>query len=246
MQAISYSGASAGVREDLVRAHRRAWDRIAGPGTWFTGAERVAIAAEARAALACPLCRQRKEALTPYGNAGEHQASDALPAALVDAVHRIRTDPSRLKRSWFEGVLAAGVSRNQYVEALGVLVAVVAVDTFCRGIGVAKPSLPEPRAGEPSRYEPEGLAHDRAWVPVLQPDAVGPAEADLYPGGMAKNSRKAMSMVPDEVRGFFDLLETHYYAPDQQWDFANEYRAISHAQTELIASRVSVLNGCAY
>lgn len=246
MQAISYGDAPTGVREDLDRAHRRAWERIAASGTWFTGVERVAIAAEARAALDCPLCRQRKEALTPYAIADEHQASGPLPAALVDAVHRIRTDPSRLKRSWFEGVLAAGISRNQYVEALGVLVTVVAVDTFCRGIDVAPSALPEPQAGEPSRYEPEGLAYDRAWVPVLQPDAVRPAEADLYPGGKAMNSKKAMSMVPDEVRGFFDLLVTHYYAPEQQWDFANEYRAISHAQTELIAGRVSALNGCAY
>jgi AhpD family alkylhydroperoxidase len=30
------------------------------------------------------------------------------------------------------------------------------------------------------------------------------------------------------------------------WDFANEYRAISHAQIELIAGRVSVLNQCFY
>lgn len=246
MQAISYDDAPAEVREDLARARQRAWERIAAPGTWFTGAERVALAAEARAALDCPLCRQRKAALTPYGVTGEHQASGALPAALVDAVHRIRTDPGRLKRSWFEGVLAAGISRNQYVEALGVLVTVVAVDTFCRGIGVQPPALPEPQAGEPSRYEPDGLAYDQAWVPVLQPEAAGPAEADLYPGGAAMNSKKAMSMVPDEVRGFFDLLVAHYYAPEQQWDFANEYRAISHAQTELIAGRVSVLNGCAY
>ncbi len=29
-------------------------------------------------------------------------------------------------------------------------------------------------------------------------------------------------------------------------DFATEYRAISHAQIELVAGRVSSLNGCVY
>ena len=38
------------IREDLVLAHRRAWDLLAEPGTWWNGRERVAIAAEARAA----------------------------------------------------------------------------------------------------------------------------------------------------------------------------------------------------
>jgi hypothetical protein len=38
------------VREDLAAAHDRAWARLARAGTWWTGAERVAIAAEARRA----------------------------------------------------------------------------------------------------------------------------------------------------------------------------------------------------
>ena len=59
-------------------------------------------------------------------------------------------------------------------------------------------------------------------------------------------SRRAMSMVPDEVRGFFDLVSTQYLGPEQQWDFENEYRAISHSQIELVAGRVSALNGCVY
>ena len=34
------------------------------PGTWLTGAERVAIASETRNAPNCTLCKQRKDALS--------------------------------------------------------------------------------------------------------------------------------------------------------------------------------------
>ena len=47
---ISYANATVAVREDLPAAHRRAWDSLTRPGSWYTGAERVAIAAEIRAA----------------------------------------------------------------------------------------------------------------------------------------------------------------------------------------------------
>ena len=55
-----------------------------------------------------------------------------------------------------------------------------------------------------------------------------------------------MSLVPAEVRSFFDLV-THQYLPGEVMrDFSREYRAISHAQIELLAARVSALNRCLY
>jgi len=53
---------------------------------------------------------------------------------------------------------------------------------------------------------------------------------------------KAMSLVPDEVRGFFDLVSHQYMPPLAMRDFSREYRAISHFQIELLAARVSALN----
>ena len=46
MPPFSYAGAALPVREDLPATHRRAWRRLAEPGTWWSGRERVAIAAE--------------------------------------------------------------------------------------------------------------------------------------------------------------------------------------------------------
>ena len=68
-------------------------------GTWWTGAERVAMLAEARAARACALCAERKAALPPYAVAADHDATARLPAPVVDAVQRLATDPRRITES---------------------------------------------------------------------------------------------------------------------------------------------------
>jgi len=136
MQAISYSAACVPVRDDFAAAHTRFWQRLASPGAWWTGAERVAIAAEGRHARHCALCQARQAALTPAAVAGHHDHLGALPAAAVDVIHRVVTDPGRLSRQWFQETLAAGLSVEQYVEILGTLVALVSIDSFCRGIGV--------------------------------------------------------------------------------------------------------------
>ena len=77
---IAYQSAPVAVREDLIEAHRRAWRRIAEPGTWWSGEQRVAIAAETRNALSCSLCRDRKAALSPNAVEGEHERLGVLPA----------------------------------------------------------------------------------------------------------------------------------------------------------------------
>ena len=57
---------------------------------------------------------------------------------------------------------------------------------------------------------------------------------------------QAMSLVPAEVKGFFDICAQQYQTGAQMYDFENEFRAISHAQIELVAGRVSALNQCVY
>jgi len=241
-----YAASPAPVREDIVQAHRRVWERMARPGTWWTGAERVAMAAEARHATACALCRERKRALSPYGAPGAHDTLGVLPSNVVDVVHRIRTDPGRLTRAWHEGVMASGLADAQYVEIVGVVITVVGADTFARAVGAPPAPLPEPLPGEPSRRRPDGAKDQGAWVPMIAPeDASGP-EADLY--GEARfvpNIRRALSLVPAEARAFGDLGSVHYFAIDDMMDLTRR-RAITRPQIELLAARVSALNQCFY
>src|SRR5215831_14194413 len=106
MQAISYSAALVPVRDDFAAAHTRFWQRLASPGAWWTGAERVAIAAEVRQTRHCMLCRERQKALTPAAIEGQHDHLSTLPEAAVEVIHRVVTDPGRLPRLWFEKTMA--------------------------------------------------------------------------------------------------------------------------------------------
>ena len=242
------------VRRDIVEAHRKAWHRLARPGAWLDGATRLAVAAETRHAAHCTLCRRRKEALSPASVSGRHASLGRLPEPVVEQIHAIVGDPGRLTRRWFETVLASGTSDAEYVEIVGVVATVVSIDTFCRAIGVAAHPLPEAEAGAAHRRRPK-TAHQRgeAWVPMIHPkDLEGELEtgeerllADYW-GGVSANIRRALSLVPEEAFAWFELVETQYLPGKWMRDFANEYRAITHAQIELIAGRVSVLNQCFY
>ena len=242
-----YGSSRVAIRDDLAKAHDRAWERIGRPGTWWDGAQRVAIAAATRHASACTLCRWRKEALSPAAMEGTHDSLGELSEVMVEVVHRVRNDPGRLSERWYRGVVAAGLSEEQYVEAVSVVAHIVAIDSMARGLGLDSLPLPRPQAGAPSRRRPVAAKSGGAWVPWLEPADLSDAEADLYPTGRpAANIMKAMSLVPDEVRGFFDLVSHQYMPPLAMRDFSREYRAISHSQIELLAARVSALNQCLY
>jgi len=244
--AVDYEGAQVPVREDLRDAHRFLLDHIRSPGTWWTGGERVAIAAEARGAARCALCRERRKSLSPGAVQGRHDGPHTLPENVVDAVHRIRSDPARLSRSWFDAVIAGGLEVTRYVELVSVTSVMAGLDYFARALGVAPLPLPTPLAGEPSRHRPAGAKDGGAWVPIIDPpDASGP-EADLYGGGgFVPNIVRAMSLVPDEVRVLRRSTDAHY-VPVAQIPDPTYHRALARPQMELVAARVSALNQCFY
>ncbi len=245
MSAIDYGDAPVPVREDIIAAHGRAWQRIARPGTWHSGEIRVRIAAETRNAANCGLCAARKQALSPYGVAGDHDRMGALPDVMVEAIHRIATDPGRLTRAWYRGLIDDGLAASEYVETVGVVCTTISIDTFARAMGMDPLPLPQPAAGEPGRVRPASASQGPAWVPWIAPGDAAEDERDLFSPEHA-NIHRAMSLVPAEARGFFDLVETQYLQRHQMRDFANEFRAIAHAQIELIAGRISAINQCVY
>jgi len=165
----------------------------------------------------------------------------------VEVVHRVRTDPARLTRRWFDSLIESGLTPEQYVEIVSVVAHVVAVNTFARGVWISPLPLPCPARSAPTRRRPSGAKPGAAWVPWIEPEDLARAEADIYPRGRAPaNIHKAMSLVPAEVKSFFDLCEHQYLGALEMRDFGREYRAITHAQIELLAARVSALNRCFY
>ncbi len=245
MSDISYASAPVMVRDEIAEAHRRAWQRLAEPGTWWTGKERVAIAAEVRNAQNCKLCKENKAALSPYSVKGKHDSLEILPDEVVDVIHRVVTDPGRLSKEWFDRTIASGIEDTQYVEIIGVIITVVSIDSLCRGIGVPPHPLPKPLEGEPSRHRPKSAKPEGAWVPMIPNGKAKGPEADLYQEGRYPNVGRALSLVPNEVRGLKDLIAAHY-VPVHQVINVNIERSINRAQMELIAGRVSALNQCFY
>jgi hypothetical protein len=245
---FDYSSVDYEIRQDMPDAYREVWRKIANPGNWWRGADRVAIAAEVRNARHCELCRQRKAALSPYSVNGGHKTSTNLPQVAVDAVYRITTDASRLTETWLKQCEAEGLNHEKYIELLGVVVAVISIDAFHRAIGLPLEDLPQHVAGEPTGNRPNVDVAMGAWVPTVSIEAAVGSEADLYNGKrQTGNVIAAMSLVPDSVR-LMKLLSGVQYLPLSQLTHleSNAGRDISRPQMELLAGRVSSLNDCFY
>lgn len=233
------------IRVELQAAHRRVWDRLARPGTWLDGPTRIRVAAETRQAPGCALCARCKATLSPYTVEGTHDGRGELPDNWIEMIHRIVADPGRLTHAWYRRMLASGIADTEYVEILSVIAHVTAIDTFARGLGIAAPPLPAPLPGAPPRYRPAEARQNEAWAPNIAWGEHGPSESDYFAGPPA-NIRRALTLVPDEARSFFDLVAHQYLPGPAMRDFGREYRAITHAQIELLAGRVSAINQCVY
>jgi hypothetical protein len=247
MLAFSYSDSPYTIRETLSVAYREFWARLAIPGSWWTGAERVAIAQESRNAVSCNFCAERKEALSPYSFDGEHQHDGVLDPLAVDAVHRIVTDQARITQSYVEDNQAGGLSKEQYVELAGIVTVTLSIDEFNRSLSLPLEPLPEAEEGEPTQYRPGHAVEGTGFVPMIPTEGnVGP-EADLWPEGVDANVLRAFSVVPDAVRDWRLIGDAQYLSlPGMQIFEGDTGRSIDRMQIELVAARVSSHNECFY
>ena len=215
------------VRDDMATALRRSWADIGRPGTWWTGPERVAIAALARAERV-----QRTE--PPWSRDHSQPLPAPLPEKAVEAARKIGADPTHLDRDWAEGVIAE-LGDAPYVELASVVVATVAADAFCEAMGIEHEPLPEPEGGEPTRERPDGMGDIGAWVPVQVVD------------WNRANVARALSLVPEGVRTFFRMVVAMYSGTGTDFnEMVWNHRPLARPQVELIAARVSALNECFY
>ena len=155
---FSYLESDWPVTDRIREAHVRSWQRLAAPGDWWTGAERVSIAAESRRASAL---------VDGLPDSGPGPAS--LPDAATFAVHKLIGDLPNVTREWYEETIAAeGMSDAHYIELLGVVVHVWSVDEFHRALNIPLEPLPEPIGGDPSRVRPSGLKQNGSWPPTIR------------------------------------------------------------------------------
>ncbi|MEE9298556.1 MAG: hypothetical protein V3V29_05930 [Acidimicrobiia bacterium] len=207
----SLDGAVVDVRPDIVALFRREWSRLAAPGSSWTGAERVAIASQARAA-----------------RAGEEGLGGDLPPSAVAAARLLGAVPAQADSSLVETwVSDAGPER--YVELLGVVARLAAVDSFHRGVGAEAPPLPDPDPGLPTGEVDPAARRGPAWVPMV--------------GGAS--IVHALSLVPAESRAQEDMHGPLYLTYEGMQDLVF-VGGLTRAQMELVAARTSALNECFY
>ncbi len=248
MTAFQFSDSPFPIRDDLKQAYQAYWHDLASPGTWWSGAERVAIANETRAAVRCSYCAERKKALSPYNFPGQHDDSgpSSLSPAAIDAVHRIITDQSRITKSYLDSNAEDGLTSLAFVELLGVAVTVFSRDESMRALGFDLEPLPAAIEGEPSRYTPEGLNTDTGIVPMIG-NTPGERERDLWPAERSANVLRALSAVPNAVREWMSVATAQYLSMYQMMTMMGDtHRSLNRMQMELVAGRVSSHNECFY
>lgn len=188
---------------------------LASAGTWLTGTQRVAVAGEARAA---------------------DGATDTPPDRrdpMLAAAHRIATAPATITEPWIDQLEANGLDRLAYVEVVGIVARLAAIDTYVWAAGRPPLELPEPVAGEPSRQLVDGARQRSAWVPIA-----GGARATTTVSAVAAEARaratlSAMLYLDD------DLVGTAAQG-------GGDRGGLRRAQVEVVAARVSYRNDCFY
>ncbi len=218
------------IREELDAAHAAAMADWSAPGTWWTGAQRLAIVAEVRRA-------RDAEVLTPWQvpSSVDGLVPDgyALPGPIVDVVWRLTNHPGTLTADWHASILASGVEALAYVEVVSIVSQVNCVDRFADALGLERLSIPEVQDGEPSRAVPADAEVRLHWVPTT--DIRGP------------NVWLALSGVPDELAARSRLSATQYVDGEAVFgDVISDRFSLQRVQMELVAARTSKLNECFY
>lgn len=250
MDSFSYNDSPYPVREDIKTAYRDAWKAIGSAGTWWTGAERVEIAAESRAAVDCQLCKERKQALSPFSVTGDHDTAPgcSLDPIAIDLIHRVTTDSGRLSQSYMDSVRSKGLTSEHCIELIGVVVLALSIDDFHRALGLELEPLPTPIAGDPTRVKisPDRLDYETGFFPMLKQEEATGNEADLWPAGRGANVVRALSVVPNAIRDYRQVMAAQYVDMLDLPNFKASNGSLNRMQAEVVATAVSAENECYY
>ncbi len=238
-----YSDATLRVPEVIDTCHREQLDSFARPGTWFDGAERRAIVAEARRARV----HAGLQALQSAGAEAEGDLSE--PVRRIARTVAVRTND--LDRSFVDEARSEGLTDEQYVETVGIVARCLSLDVFARGIRCRTRPVPAPASGEPTRVRPEAATGEGAWVPTVPGGKQGGEDAIVVYGSghpaAAPFIFRGLSLVPPEAQGLIAMGAAQYVPIDDFMDFGYRYESGVHrSEVETVAARVSALNECFY
>lgn len=225
MPSFAYEGLPHPVREEVAAVQHSVWERIGRPGSWWTGPERVAIAAQARAARAQRATHASLRTGFPPPEGGLFEGAAVVARTIAADVHRI-------DRTWADKQVAA-LGDAAYAELAAVVVCVCAIDTYADALGVGYEPLPEALVGEPDRARNESVAEVGAYLPLQEP-------------WQGPNVGRALSLVPEQNLMFMSLVMQMYGGRNDFFNLVWEDGPLSRPQVELLAARVSAVSECFY
>jgi hypothetical protein len=235
-----YEDSSLPVRADLEAAHQAQCDRFGQPGTWGSGAQRIAVIAAARQACIDAGVLEASED-------GGAMSDMELPKVVQDIIATVAVSPKDVDLDFYNAAIGSGLSDAEYTEIVGLVSFITNLDVFARGIGVPLRPLPEAQAGEPSRVRPPEAVQEQAFVPTIPNPPEGGEVAKAMYGSFKPYIMRAMSLVPEEFNDHIALERAQYLPLERimEYDF-NHHDGLTRPQAEVVAGRVSALNDCFY
>ena len=236
-----YQDSNYPVRSDLANLHATQIDQLANAGAWSSGEQRLAVAGEIRRSFYDNRVQER-----PVDPGYESQLELTKPAK--DLIRELTNEPQGFSENSYDAARSGGLSEEEYVEMVGIIARLTAIDVFARGIGVPLRSLPAAKRGEPSRVRPAAARIEMAWVPTVPNLPEGGEEAkELYGQDYHPYIFRSLSLVPDEMKYHIELENIQYLPKNNILikDYQH-HEDFSRAQAETVAGRVSAINECFY
>lgn len=221
------------VRDDLADAHRLAWEHLASPGSWFTAAQRVELAATVIFAITEPEPAPPWVAVTTTDRLS---ADLAAPTAAHDLAYRLARHAGTITAD-VHSAAAAELGELAYIEVCAIVSTAAAVGHFCRNIGIDVPLFPTPVDGAPTGDQPaDVVSAELNWVPVAAPPDQTAAVVQAY------------SAVPAELENTWRMASAQYMPEEEMIhaDWSRRAGGLSRPQAELVAARVAQLRECFY
>lgn len=237
-----YADASVPVPKAITDCHQDEIASFSAPGGWMTGEERHAIVSYCRHVRAAAGLQVADTA------EGETRPAALLPSGTLSLIELLATHPKDFTRKDYEAAVASGMSDEEYVELVGLVARASGIDVFARGIGASPRALLPPDAGEPDYYRPATAMNEGAWLPTVPSTLDGGEEAlRLYGKNMMPFVYRALSLVPLEAARVIAMGNVQYLQLEHFFDFSyTPHPALTRAQVELVAGRVSAFNECFY
>ena len=168
-------------------AIQEAMASIAAPGSYFTGGERLALAANARLA----------RGLSP--------GAPELPPVVAEAAARVAVEAMTSRVDHVATWESDGRNVLAYVELVAVVALICSIDSYRVALGAELDPLPDPGSGDPDPTVDERALKTNAWVPTVGP-ALAPTALSALPNEKAtKAALGAVWYLTDDVIHQYDV-----------------------------------------